>query len=79
MTVRFHRRPRLLAFTALAMQMQLQLTSSGGLGFCTGCGTDYQPRRRPASDRNIYCRGCGDRAAWRDDKRKKRATQRHEE
>lgn len=54
-------------FGMLAMQLMLEISSSGGIGFCHGCGKSYAPkRRRPKVGQRNYCPKCGRRAALRD-------------
>lgn len=54
-------------FGMLAMQLMLEIGSSGGIAFCYGCGKSYTPKgRRPKVGQRNYCRDCGKKAAWRD-------------
>lgn len=56
-------------FGMLAMQLMLEISSSGGIAFCSGCGKSYTPKlRRPKVGQRNYCRDCGKKAAWRDAK-----------
>lgn len=54
-------------FGMLVMQLMLEISSSGGVGFCHGCGKSYAPkRRRPKVGQRNYCPKCGRAAAVRD-------------
>jgi predicted RNA-binding Zn-ribbon protein involved in translation (DUF1610 family) len=66
-------------FGMLAYQMMIAIGRTEGLGFCSGCGEHYAPKRRQTkvSQRN-YCPACGKRAAWRDAKADQRRRQRRE-
>lgn len=64
-------------FGMLAMQLMLEICSSGGIAFCSGCGKSYSPkRRRPKVGQRNYCRECGKKAAWRDAKATERRRKR---
>jgi predicted RNA-binding Zn-ribbon protein involved in translation (DUF1610 family) len=67
-------------FGMLAYQVMLAIGRTEGLGFCSGCGEHYAPKRRQTkvSQRN-YCPACGRRAAWRDaqaDRRRRKRAER---
>jgi hypothetical protein len=63
-------------FGALATQLMLAVTSIEGLAVCNGCGTPYEPDRRPAVGKRHYCLRCGPRVAQRDASRAYRERQR---
>lgn len=64
-------------FGMLAYQVMLAIGRTEGLGFCSGCGEHYAPKRRQTKvgQRN-YCPACGKRAAWRDAKADQRRRER---
>ena len=53
-------------FGALAVQLLMAVSRTGGLAICSGCGAPYVPKRRPNPRRRRYCPQCGLKAAWRD-------------
>lgn len=54
-------------FGMLVMQLMLEISSSGGIAFCHGCGKSYAPKgRRPKVGQRNYCLKCGRPAAVRD-------------
>lgn len=53
-------------FGALAVQLLMTVSRTGGLAVCSTCGTVFTPRRRPNPNRRRYCPVCGIKAAWRD-------------
>jgi len=62
-------------FGALATQLVLAISRTGGLVFCSGCGAPYFPERRPREGERHYCDECREakipeRDAARDYRRK---------
>jgi hypothetical protein len=55
----------------LATSLATAVTRMPGLGFCSGCGAPFFPKRRQTG-RASYCEACGVQAAWRDAKRRAR-------
>jgi hypothetical protein len=50
--------------------------SSRQIAMCSECSHLYRPRRRPDARRDNFCDKCGQRAAWRRSKRRRRETER---
>ena len=64
-------------FGVLAAQLMMAVSSTNGLGFCSGCGMPYAPpRRQPKFSQRNYCEECGKKAAWRDAKADQRRRER---
>ncbi len=55
----------------LATSLASAVMHMPGLGFCSGCGVPFFPKRRQ-SGRGSYCDTCGMRAIWRNAKRRAR-------
>lgn len=45
-------------FQNLARELALTVAKMDGLTVCDGCGTPYNPERKPREDRNNYCPPC---------------------
>jgi hypothetical protein len=60
-------------YSVLALQLA-QAVVAGSLVFCSGCGSTYEPGRRPRKDHRQYCPDCQSRGVpLRDAKREQRA------
>ena len=67
-------RPRIVLggagfFGAVAMHLVLTVCRMDGFATCSGCGTPFVPRRRPAADRRAWCPECGSASGYRASKR----------
>ena len=63
---------------ALAVQLFLACSQTGGLALCASCGTPFLPAgRRRRKDLNAYCSECGVKAALRDAAARYRQTQKY--
>ena len=60
---------------AIAFELAFAISGTAGLAFCSGCGKQYEPSRRPNPNRNRYCPRCGRSAAVRDAARRWRQKQ----